>query len=77
LVVSDIDVRLLRVFRAVVESGGFSNAQAMLNVGASIAAPVVGIGRVNKTGTGDDDPSGDKPTFEQVLEEIGKLIDRL
>lgn len=35
MVVSDIDVRLLRVFRAVVEAGGFSNAQAMLNVGAS------------------------------------------
>jgi LysR family transcriptional regulator, transcriptional activator for bauABCD operon len=35
LVVSDIDVRLLRVFRAVVESGGFANAQAILNVGAS------------------------------------------
>jgi DNA-binding transcriptional LysR family regulator len=33
--VSDIDVRLLRVFRAVVEAGGFANAQAILNVGAS------------------------------------------
>ncbi|ENH6339657.1 LysR family transcriptional regulator [Burkholderia vietnamiensis] len=32
---SDIDVRLLRVFRAVVEAGGFANAQAILNVGAS------------------------------------------
>ncbi|HUG25800.1 LysR family transcriptional regulator [Piscinibacter sp.] len=35
MVVSDIDVRLLRVFRAVVEAGGFANAQAILNVGAS------------------------------------------
>lgn len=35
VVVSDIDVRLLRVFRAVVEAGGFANAQAILNVGAS------------------------------------------
>ena len=35
MVVSDIDLRLLRVFRAVVESGGFSNAQAILNVGPS------------------------------------------
>jgi DNA-binding transcriptional LysR family regulator len=35
LVVSDIDVRLLRVFRAVVEAGGFANAQAILNVGVS------------------------------------------
>lgn len=35
MVVSDIDVRLLRVFRAVVEAGGFTNAQAILNVGAS------------------------------------------
>jgi DNA-binding transcriptional LysR family regulator len=35
VVVSDIDVRLLRVFRAVVEAGGFANAQAILNVGTS------------------------------------------
>ncbi|MDQ0590009.1 LysR family transcriptional regulator [Variovorax paradoxus] len=35
MVVSDIDVRLLKVFRAVVESGGFANAQAILNVGTS------------------------------------------
>lgn len=35
MVVTDIDVRLLRVFRAVVEAGGFANAQAILNVGAS------------------------------------------
>lgn len=35
MVVSDIDVRLLRVFRAVVEAGGFANAQAILNVGTS------------------------------------------
>src|SRR5205085_11496388 len=35
VVVSDIDVRLLRVFRAVVEAGSFANAQAILNVGAS------------------------------------------
>lgn len=32
---SDIDIRLLRVFRAVVECRGFSNAQAVLNVGQS------------------------------------------
>ena len=32
---TDIEVRLLRVFRAVVEAGGFSGAQAVLNVGAS------------------------------------------
>ncbi|WP_180970696.1 LysR family transcriptional regulator [Burkholderia sp. WAC0059] len=31
----DIDLRLLRVFRAVVEAGGFSNAQAVLNVSQS------------------------------------------
>lgn len=35
MVVSDIDIRLLRVFRAVVEAGGFANAQAILNVGTS------------------------------------------
>lgn len=35
MVVSDIDLRLLRVFRAVVESGGFSNAQLVLNVSQS------------------------------------------
>jgi LysR family transcriptional regulator, transcriptional activator for bauABCD operon len=35
VVVSDIDVRLLRVFRAVVEAGGLANAQAILNVGVS------------------------------------------
>lgn len=35
MVISDIDVRLLRVFRAAVEAGGFANAQAILNVGAS------------------------------------------
>lgn len=35
MVVSDIDVRLLKVFRAVVEAGGFTNAQAILNVGTS------------------------------------------
>ena len=32
---SDTDIRLLRVFRAVVECRGFSNAQAVLNVGQS------------------------------------------
>jgi LysR family transcriptional regulator, transcriptional activator for bauABCD operon len=31
----DIEIRLLRVFKAVVEAGGFSDAQAVLNVGAS------------------------------------------
>jgi LysR family transcriptional regulator, transcriptional activator for bauABCD operon len=35
VVINDVDLRLLRVFRAVVEAGGFSNAQAILNVGAS------------------------------------------
>lgn len=35
MVVSDVDVRLLRVFRAVVEAGGFANAQSALNVGSS------------------------------------------
>lgn len=35
MVVSDIDIRLLRVFRAVVESGGFTNAQVILNIGTS------------------------------------------
>ncbi|GGP21603.1 LysR family transcriptional regulator [Silvimonas iriomotensis] len=35
MVISDIDLRLLRVFRAVVEAGGFSNAQALLNISQS------------------------------------------
>jgi DNA-binding transcriptional LysR family regulator len=35
MVVSDIDLRLLKVFCAVVESGGFSNAQTVLNVSQS------------------------------------------
>lgn len=33
--VSDIDLRLLRVFVAVVEAGGFSPAQSLLNIGSS------------------------------------------
>lgn len=33
--VSDFDLRLLRVFRAVVDSGGFSNAEVSLNVSRS------------------------------------------
>ena len=33
--VHDVDLRLLRVFDAVVRSGGFSAAQAELNVGQS------------------------------------------
>jgi len=33
--ISDIDLRLLRVFRAVVEADGFTNAQALLNVSQS------------------------------------------
>jgi DNA-binding transcriptional LysR family regulator len=33
--VTDYDIRLLRVFRAVVESGGFSNAEVALNVSRS------------------------------------------
>jgi len=33
--VSDLDLRLLRVFRAVVESGGFAAAELQLNVGRS------------------------------------------
>ena len=32
---SDIDIRLLRVFRAVVECRGFANARALLNIGES------------------------------------------
>ena len=32
---SDIDLKLLRVFHAVVQAGGFSNAQAVLNVSPS------------------------------------------
>ena len=32
---SDIDIRLLRVFRAVVECRGFANARAILNIGES------------------------------------------
>lgn len=35
MVVSDIDLRLLRVFAAVVEAGGFANAQTDLNVSQS------------------------------------------
>lgn len=35
MVVSDIDIRLLRVFRAVVESGGFTSAQTVLGVSQS------------------------------------------
>lgn len=35
MIVGDIDLRLLRVFRAVVEAGGFSNAQVVLNVSQS------------------------------------------
>ena len=31
----DVDIKLLRVFRAIVESGGFSAAQAVLNTSAS------------------------------------------
>jgi LysR family transcriptional regulator, transcriptional activator for bauABCD operon len=33
--ITDIDLRLLRVFRAVVEADGFTNAQALLNVSQS------------------------------------------
>ncbi len=33
--ISDIDLRLLRVFHAVVEADGFSNAQALLNISQS------------------------------------------
>ena len=33
--VSDIDVRLLRVYRAVVEAGGISAAELELNIGRS------------------------------------------
>lgn len=35
MMITDIDLRLLRVFRAVVDAGGFSNAQALLNVSQS------------------------------------------
>lgn len=35
MVVSDIDLRLLRVFKGVVESGGYSNAQTALGVSQS------------------------------------------
>lgn len=34
--IADIDLRLLRVFRAVVESGGFAAAELELNVGRSV-----------------------------------------
>ncbi|MFM7786129.1 MAG: LysR family transcriptional regulator, partial [Gammaproteobacteria bacterium] len=33
--VTDLDLRLLRVFRTVVESGGFAAAELALNVGRS------------------------------------------
>ena len=39
---SDIDIRLLRVFKAVVECRGFSNAQAVLNVGQSTISNHIG-----------------------------------
>lgn len=35
MIVGDIDLRLLRVFHSVVQAGGFSNAQALLNVSQS------------------------------------------
>lgn len=35
MVVSDIDLRLLRVFKAVVEAGGYTNAQTVLGVSQS------------------------------------------
>lgn len=35
MVVSDIDIRLLKVFRAVVESGGYTSAQTVLGVSQS------------------------------------------
>lgn len=33
--VSDFDIRLLRIFRSVVESGGFSAAETVLGIGRS------------------------------------------
>ena len=33
--VSDVDLRLLRVFRNVVDSGGFAAAELQLNIGRS------------------------------------------
>jgi len=39
---SDIDIRLLRVFRAVVECRGFANAQAVLNIGQSTISNHIG-----------------------------------
>ena len=39
---SDVDVRLLHVFQAVVEARGFSNAQAILNVGQSTISSQIG-----------------------------------
>lgn len=40
--ISDIDIRLLRVFRAVVECRGFANAQAVLNIGQSTISNHIG-----------------------------------
>lgn len=39
---SDIDIRLLRVFRAVVECRGFANARALLNIGESTISNHIG-----------------------------------
>lgn len=39
---SDVDIRLLFVFQAVVESRGFSSAQAVLNVGQSTISSQIG-----------------------------------
>ena len=33
--VSDIDIRLLRIYRTVVENGGFSSAEVELNISIS------------------------------------------
>ena len=37
--VSDFDIRLLRLFRSVVECGGFSAAESVLGIGRSAISP--------------------------------------
>ena len=50
--VSDFDIRLLRIFRSVVECGGFSAAETVLGIGRSAISQALASARLTKIAHG-------------------------
>lgn len=77
---SDIDLRLLRVFKAVAESGGFVKAQAVLGISQpAISSHIANLERRLNVRLCHRGPKGFSLTFQgqQVLDETNRMLDHL